>query len=103
MLEDGVDAGTLPAGRGVPDSRISFAEAFWMATAGGGAALGLPIGLLDMGYRFDAIAVSTSVADSDLRVWPDLDSDADLIQKIINNAGPHDMGVVWVDGRRVLG
>jgi len=102
MLEDGVDS-HLPADvRGVAGSRVSFAEALWMATSGGGQALGLPIGLIEPGYRFDAVAVDTSRTDTDLIVWPDLDTPADIVQKILNNAAPVDIATVWVDGRIVV-
>ena len=103
MLEDGVDS-HLPADvRGVAGSRVSFAEALWMATNGGGQALGLPIGLIEPGYRFDAVAVDTTRTDTDLIVWPDLDTPADIVQKILNNAAPVDIATVWVDGRIVVG
>ncbi len=103
VREDGVDPQVSSHDRGVAESRITFAEAFWMATAGGGLALDLPIGLLEPGYRFDAIAVDTEAADSDLIVWPDLDAPIDILQKIINNAGRHEITSVWVDGRKVKG
>ncbi|MGI9501985.1 MAG: guanine deaminase, partial [Geminicoccaceae bacterium] len=55
LLEDGVDP-DLPAGeRGRNQSRIDFRHAFYLATAGGGDVLDLPIGRLKPGYQFDAI------------------------------------------------
>ena len=101
VLEDGVNARLERSSRGVADSRVTFAEAFWMATTGGGLALDLPIGLIEPGYRFDAIAVDTGMDDSDLEVWPGLDSDLDILQKIIHNAGRREVSSVWVDGRKV--
>lgn len=103
VREDGVDPEVGSPNRGVAESRITFAEAFWMATTGGGLALDLPIGLLEPGYRFDAIAVDTAAAESDLIVWADLDAPIDIVQKIINNAGRHEIARVWVDGKKVKG
>ncbi len=103
VREDGVDPTVAAVTRGVADSRITFAEAFWMATTGGGLALDLPIGLIEPGYRFDAIAVDTTSPESDLMIWPDLDSPADIVQKVIHNAGRHEISAVWIDGRAVKG
>jgi guanine deaminase len=101
VLEDGVDATVAGAERGTSDSRITFAEAFWLATTGGGIALGLPIGLIEPGYRFDAIAVDCSLDDSDLVIWPEMDSALDVLQKILNGAGRREIARVWIDGEVV--
>ncbi len=101
MREDGVDPAIDAAARGVDDSRITFAEAFWMATTGGGLALDLPLGVLDPGYRFDAIAVTTVGDGSDVISWPGLDSAEDVLQKIVHNAGRQEITSVWVEGRKV--
>lgn len=101
IREDGVDA-TVPADqRGVPGSRLTFAETLWMATTGGGQALGLPIGILSPGYSFDAIIVDASVPDTDLMLWPDLDTPQDVLQKILNNGVQRNVTDVWVQGRHV--
>lgn len=61
MLEDGVNP-DLPAGeRGVPASRISIHEAFYLATAGGGESLSLPIGRIQENYAWDVQVVDTKV------------------------------------------
>lgn len=102
LLEDGVDA-RLPSGaRGTPDARIDVVAAFWMATSGAADLLGLPIGLLRPGRRFDAIAVNT-VTDRPgagaLRIWPELDDPARTFEKIVRLATAHDITHTWVDGR----
>ncbi len=103
MLEDGVDA-RLPAGsRGVPGSRVDTVTAFWLATLGGASAVGLPVGLLEPGRRFDAVVVDTTVDGSPLCRSDDLDDPARLLEKIVRLAGPSDITAVWVDGRRVSG
>ena len=101
VREDGVDATLSATGRGTAGSRISFAEAFWAATTGGGLALDLPIGELSPGYSFDAIVVDSTVADADLMIWPRLDSPVDILQKIINNATRRNVTGVWVQGKAV--
>ncbi|MGO4842833.1 amidohydrolase family protein, partial [Rhizobiaceae sp. 2RAB30] len=63
-LASGVDAALPRAERGVANSRITTAEAFWLATAGGGEALGLPIGVFAPGYEFDALAVDVKATGS---------------------------------------
>ncbi|MCP4964793.1 MAG: guanine deaminase [bacterium] len=98
VREDGVDPIVTADERGVPDSRISFAEAFWMATTGGGEALRLPIGVLSPGYSFDAIAIDTAVPETDLNIWPDIDSSLDVLQKIINNTVRRNVSRVWIQG-----
>ena len=103
LLEDGVDGAVASGVRGVAGSRISFVEAFWLATTGGGRALGLPIGLIEPDYRLDAVAVSPGAAESGLDVWPELDGPEDVLQKVIHNVGRVDITDVWVDGRRVVG
>ena len=101
MREDGVDAAVDPESRGVPGARITHAEAFWLGTTGGGIALDLPIGLLEPGYAFDAVAVDVGVPDSDVVEWPDLDTRFDVLQKIIHHATRHNIVAVWVGGAKV--
>ncbi len=99
-LESGVDPALPPNSRGRPDSRIDAIAAFWLATAGGGVAVDLPIGLFRPGYQFDAILVDAHAPDSDLRLWPG-DADNDILQKIIYNAARPNIAAAWVAGRRV--
>ncbi len=82
--------------RAVPGSAIGVADAFWMATAGGGEALGLPIGQFRPGFEFDAIAV-----DARGLTRFGLDSPADLFEKIVRRAGRAEIGRVWVRGRDI--
>ncbi len=101
-LEDGVDPALHSTRRGRPGSRIDFAEAFWLATAGGGEALDLPIGFFARGQDFDAMLIDTTVADSNLIIWEDLDSLDDVFQKIVYNAARNNIRRVWVGGRLVI-
>jgi len=102
-LEDGVDAGLLPAERGVPHSRISIYDAFYMATVGGAALLDLPIGLLAPGRSFDAMAVQINRPGSPLQAWDQIDSDERVFEKVVRLATPADITDVWVAGHRVAG
>jgi guanine deaminase len=103
LLEDGVDARLPAADRGVPDSRVGFAEAFYLGTRGGGVALDLPIGVFSPGMLFDAVVVDTTAAESDLVVWDELDEAEEILQKIINNANRNNIRQVWVGGVPVHG
>jgi guanine deaminase len=102
-LSDGVDTSLAPEDRGVAGSRITITEAFHMATAGGAALLDAPIGLIEVGRRFDAFAVQIGRAGSGLRRWDDVDDDTRMFEKIVRLTTPRDITNVWVDGRRVAG
>ena len=102
-LEDGVNPDLPSAERGAAGARIDFREAFWMATAGGGEALGLKVGKFVRGYAFDAIVVDAGEPDSNLIIWEDMDSGDDILQKIIYNADRRNIKRVWVQGEQVKG
>ncbi len=99
-LENGVDPALPAAERKRPGARISTAEAFWLATAGGGIALDLPVGVFKPGYQFDAMVVDTQATGSNLCITPE-DGPADMLQKIIYTAGRSNIRDVWVAGRLV--
>jgi len=98
MLETGVDP-DLPADRrGRPGSRIDFDIAFHLATAGGGAALDLPVGQFRPGFHFDALLVDPAAPCSTLCIEEDADDEADILQKIVNTATRANIASVWVGG-----
>ncbi len=99
-LESGVDPGLSRTQRGRPDSRIDALTAFWLATAGGGIALDLPVGLFRPGYQFDAIVVDAGVRDSNLRIHSS-DTPEGILQKIIYHTARVNIREVWVSNRRV--
>jgi guanine deaminase len=101
-LEDGVDGTLTAASRGVADSRISYQEAFWMATTGGGLALKTDVGVFKPGYYFDAIVVDLDAEGSNVVMWPELDGAEDLLQKIVFNANRQNICKVWVNGQTVV-
>ena len=102
-LEDGVNPDLPSTERGTAGARIDFREAFWMATAGGGEALGLKVGKFVEGYAFDAIVVDTGAPDGNLIIWEDMDDGDDILQKIIYNADRRNIKRVWVQGEAVKG
>ncbi len=103
MLEDGVDPRLTPERRGRPASRTDFAEAFWLATAGGADVLDLPVGRFQPGCRFDALLLDADAPGSNVFLWEELDDPAERFQKLIYNAGRANIRTVWVDGMRVRG
>ncbi len=103
MLEDGVDPSVPRDARRIEGQRIDTVTAFWMATRGGADLLGQPIGLLEVGRRFDAVAVRVDGAASPLRSWTGVDDAARTFEKVVRLARPADLTDVWVDGRRVAG
>jgi len=99
-LESGVDPRLRRASRRSPGSRIDAATAFWLATAGGGIALDLPIGLFREGYQFDAVVLDGQTPDGNLRLEASATPE-DLLQKIVYHATRADIKEVWVANRRV--
>ena len=105
MLASGVDASLAANERNRSDSAIDAVTAFWLATVGGAALLDQPIGLLEPGRSFDAIAIdvdrSTRNFSSALRWWPQVDGPERLFEKIVRTGAPVDIDRVWVAGRQV--
>jgi guanine deaminase len=99
-LESGVDPARPRAQRGRAGARIDAVAAFWLATAGGGEVLDLPIGLFRPGYAFDALLLDAGAADSNL-VLSDDDAPERLLERIVHTASRADIARVWVAGRRV--
>lgn len=100
-LESGADSSLSPEKRGRKGSAINFREAFWLATAGGGEALDLGIGRFEPGYAFDAVVFDVNAEHSNVRIWPDLDGDEDILQKLFYNSSRSNIMQTWVAGRRV--
>jgi len=102
MLESGVDPRLDAASRSTfGPARLDFRDAFHVATAGGAKALDLPVGQFSPGYRFDAIVVDINADKGTIRLWGDLDTGDDILQKIIFGASRANIAGVWVDGRKL--
>lgn len=101
MLEDGVDP-SLPAHkRGVPESRITVDEAFYLATAGGGESLSLPIGRLEQNYAWDVQIIDTEMPSAKLPIFDENEDWHGIFEKIIYLARPENIREVWVQGMKV--
>lgn len=100
MLEDGVDPAIPAERRGRKDSRIDFRVALHLATAGGADVLDLPVGRFAPGSRFDALLIDPEAPGGTIRRWEGLDTDEELIEKIVFTASRPNIAKVWVDGRR---
>jgi len=82
---------------------LSHIEAFYMATAGGGEALGIPVGRFVPGYKFDAMIIDVHAKDSNIQIFPELDTcEYDIFQKIILNISRVNIVQVFVDGKCVV-
>jgi guanine deaminase len=99
-LESGVDPRLRRERRRSPDSRIDAATAFWLATAGGGIALDLRIGVFREGYQFDAIVLDGRTPNSNLHLEENATPE-EILQKIVYHATRADIKEVWVANRRV--
>jgi len=101
MLEDGVNP-MLPAEeRGMPASRITIDEAFYLATAGGGESLSLPIGRLAEGYAWDAQVIDTALSGAKLPIFNADEPLHDIFQKMMYLSRPEHIREVWVQGEKV--
>lgn len=98
MLQEGVDPSVPREERGRADSAITVNNAFYAATAAGGAALKLPIGKLEKGYSFDVQIISTE----NIPVFYEEKNDEDLLHKILLLSESSDIKEIWVQGRRTL-
>ena len=100
-LEDGVDPNQTATARGRPQSRIDFRHAFWLATAGGGEALDIPVGRFAENYQFDAMVIDLNADASNIIWWQETDSLEDVLQKIVYGATRANILHVWVGAKSV--
>lgn len=101
MLEDGVNPRLSAEERGLPASRITLNEAFYLATAGGGQSLSLPVGRLAPGYAWDAQVVDTKIQTARLPIFNENEDLKDIFQKILYLTRPENIREVWVQGSKV--
>jgi guanine deaminase len=101
MLEDGVDPALPPERRGRKASRIDWRTAFFLATAGGGDVLDLPVGRFAPGQSFDAIVVDTQADGGTIRIFDEIDTPEDILAKILHSASPRNITGVCLAGRSI--
>ena len=103
MLESGVDALVPPERRGAGrPSRISVAEALYLATKGGAEALELPVGSFEVGRAFDMQVIDIRRPYADLTGFGVFDAPEDRLARILYLATPDNIREVWVQGARVF-
>ncbi|WP_423065649.1 guanine deaminase [Devosia sp. CN2-171] len=101
MLQDGVDATDSRETRGVANSRVDLLTAFHLATAGGGVALDLDIGLFRPGYHFDALIIDATAEAGTIRLFGA--QAADRIEQILYTASKPNIAATFVGGDLVSG
>ncbi|OZB98182.1 guanine deaminase [Paenibacillus sp. XY044] len=101
MLEDGVNPALPAKDRGVPGSRITVNEAFYLATAGGGESLSLPIGRIQENYAWDVQIIDTKLPSARLPIFDQNEDLHDVFQKIMYLTRPENIREVWVQGEKV--
>lgn len=101
-LDEGVDAAQSPDERRRPGMRIDFREAFWLSTRGGAEVLGLDTGLFRAGAPFDAVVLDLAAPGSNARIFDGIDSNEDVLEKIVNLTTRANIKGVWAEGRKVF-
>jgi guanine deaminase len=101
LLETGTDPDVPRETRGHPGAAIDMLTAFHLATAGGGEALDLPIGLFRPGYHFDAIAIDPAAPQGGIRLLgvPAVDR----LEQILYAANRSNIASTFVGGDVVVG
>ncbi|MDO4903260.1 MAG: guanine deaminase [Limosilactobacillus sp.] len=89
MLEDGVDSAQPAQSRGVKSSRITMANAFYLATLAGAEALHLKAGKIAPGYQADLQIVNAHPALMNL-------SQDDIFQRLMYQTERSDIAQVYV-------
>ncbi|BCW87653.1 Guanine deaminase [Alphaproteobacteria bacterium SO-S41] len=103
LLDEGVDPAKDQASRGTPGVRIDWQTAFHLATAGGAAALDLPVGTFEPGRAFDAMVIDTAAKAGTVRLFDEVDDSVSILQKILFTASRTNVRQVFVQGRAVAG
>lgn len=98
MLNDGVNPALESDKRGRKYSSITLNRAFYLATAGGGEALKLPIGKLEKDYAFD---IQILKIDDTIPHFYEEISDIDILHKLLLLSESSNIKEVYVQGERV--
>ena len=103
LLETGVNAQLPPERRGGlgEGTRLSLVESFWLATAGGAEALGLPLATFQPGRAFDLQVIDVKRPDSDLTGFGVFDSPEDQLARILYLSTPDNIRKVYDQGKLV--
>lgn len=92
--------------QGGGEERIDYKTAFHLATRGGAAALGLDVGVFDVGMKWDAVQVSLGW-DDDYGDDRDCEQEGEGVETmferwVCGHGGEHSVARVWVDGKVVF-
>ena len=100
LLETGVNAQLPPEERGGlgEGTRLSLVESFWLATAGGAEALGLPLATFEPGRAFDLQVIDVKRPDSDLTGFGVFDEPIDRLARILYLSTPDNVRQVFSQG-----
>jgi len=101
LFEEGVSPDLQREDRRTEGQRIDFREALHLATAGGADVLDIPVGRFEAGYHFDALCIDPNAKDAPINYDPALDSEDDLVQKVVNLARRVNIQGVWTTGKSV--
>jgi guanine deaminase len=101
LLEDGVDARDSRETRGLHNSRVDMLTAFHLATAGGGVALDLPVGLFRPGHYFDALIVNPQAEAGTIRLFGA--DPTERVEQILYTASRPNIAATFVGGDLVSG
>ncbi len=101
LLETGVDPDVPRETRGHPGTSIDMKTAFHLATAGGGEALDLPVGIFRPGFHFDAIAIDPTAELGAIRLFGA--QGTERIEQILYGANRANIAATWVGGDQVSG
>jgi guanine deaminase len=96
LLETGVDPDVPRETRGHPGATIDMKTAFYLATAGGGEALDLPIGVFRPGYHFDAIVIDPAAVGGTIRLFGA--QAIDRLEQILHGANRANVVSTFVGG-----
>jgi guanine deaminase len=100
-LENGVNPDTSRDERGCSDSRIDFADAFYLATKGGADVLNILAGSFEKENYFDALLIDTEIDNAKISIQDGVDQDEDIIQKMVMLATRSNILKTWVGGLSV--
>lgn len=102
-LDDGVDPALPSDRRGLRGSQVDWRTAFYLATKGGAEVLDLAVGAFEPGRFFDAQLINPEAKGGTIHLMEGLDTDEEVLQKIVYRASKANIARVWVAAERVAG
>lgn len=101
LLKEGLQASFVQRLLGATGWDLGPAHLLWLATAAGADALDLPVGVFEVGRRFDAVRVRPAAGTTlDVALRHAVDA-ADALAMTFALGTPADLDGVWIDGQAV--